>query len=496
MSDAPQGSPARTFGRFRVARLLGAGGMGEVFLAHDELLGREVAIKTLNLQTFEVATGESFRARFLNEARAIAALSHPNVVQVFDLGFEGETPYLVMEVVGGPSLRERLRQGRRLSHAEARALGIQVGGALAAAHARGILHRDVKPANLLEAEPGVWKLADFGVARTPDSSLTQAGQFLGSPAYAAPEALLLGQFSPASDVFGLGATLYEALCGEPPYGEAPKMDLGAVAAGQVPIAIGERCPDIPTDLARVIGAAIARDRGARPAAARMAEELEGVPQPATVVAGTLMAPVSATPVAAVSAAGATRPGVPHALQTAASTSHAAASSLSPRAPVAPRRSRVLLVGFVLAGALIGVGVGVGFGVGAYLSDGAPPVSSALGPQEDARAAPAPAPVAPPPVPPPVTQIDAAVPPAPAVAADAASAAVRDASPPARDAQPSRAEQKRRIQRALDQGRLDEARRDLEDFVRRHPDDQEGPRLLEYLKATQAGLGGEGKPGSR
>jgi hypothetical protein len=525
MSDSLQGGPVRSFGRYRATRLLGVGGMGQVFLARDDLLGREVAIKTLTIPTFDAAVGESFQARFLNEARAIAALSHPHVVQVFDLGFEGETPYLVMEVVAGPSLRERLKQGRRLSCSEARALGIQLGGALAAAHARGILHRDVKPANLLEAEPGVWKLADFGVARTPDSSLTRAGQFLGSPAYAAPEALLLGQFSPASDVFGLGATLYEALCGEPPYGEAQKMDLSAVAGGLVPVAIDVRCSDIPADLARVITQAIARDRKARPTAERLADELAGRTvvdelavagsHPVTVVAGTSLAPAAsgAVPLATESPAGeATRPGVPHALQSAASTgdaaasiAHAAAAGPEPSgSPPPSRRSRALVVGLAVAGAVVVVGLGLGLGAGAWLSSGGPPTSPALGPRTDVRPtpAPSPAPVVPaPPVPEPVAQADAGAPVAPSPAVDAAPAApaasaVRDAAPATADAPSPRLEQRRRIRRALDQGRLDEAQRDLEDFVRRYPDDAEGARLLENVKVLQSKLGGQAKPGTR
>jgi eukaryotic-like serine/threonine-protein kinase len=489
MSDSAPAAPGRTFGRFRVTRRLGVGGMGEVLLAHDELLGRDVAIKTLNVPGFEAAAGEEFRARFLNEARAIAALSHPNVVQVFDLGFEGETPYLVMEVVGGPSLRERLKEGRRLTFSEARALGIQLGGALAAAHARGVIHRDVKPANLLEAEPGVWKLADFGVARTPDSTLTAAGQFLGSPAYAAPEALVLGRFSPATDVFGLGATLYEGLCGETPFGDPRQAELESIVKGREAVAIGVRCPGIPADLARVVMQAIVHEASARPSATRLVEELAGAP-PAE----------PPEPPGDV-----TRPGVPRALQATAAASASAsvsvsgpqASGLESQASLAPPRTkRGWVIALAVAGGLVVVGAGVGLGAGAFMSSGEPPASQALGPQSDAGppATRLRAPATTPAIPVPAVQVDAGAPVAPAVAVDAAPVAQHDAAPVARrDATPAveregaQKDQWQRVRRHLLNGRLEEAKRDLEDYVRRYPADKEGPTLLEYVKATQAGL---------
>ena len=168
------------FGRYRVTGTLGTGAMGDVYLAVDDVLGREVAVKTLRGRH----TGLAARIaddRFRQEARAIAQLTHPSVVQVYDLDLNADPPYLVMERVAGPSLKERL-DGGPLPEAEVRALGIQIANALAAAHARGVVHRDVKPANILAAGPGVWKLADFGVAHMPDSEVTISGQFLGTPA--------------------------------------------------------------------------------------------------------------------------------------------------------------------------------------------------------------------------------------------------------------------------------------------------------------------------
>ena len=195
-----QAADHKSFGRFRVVALLGRGATGSVYSAHDEVLGRTVAIKALH-PGCELA----IRTRFLNEARAIGSVLHPNILAVFDAGTEGDTPYMVIELATG-SLRDAMHR-HQLDTEAVRGAGIQIARALSAAHAAKILHRDVKPANILSTETGVWKLADFGIARLPDSTLTDTGQFLGSPSYAAPESLRAGQFTPASDIYALAATL-------------------------------------------------------------------------------------------------------------------------------------------------------------------------------------------------------------------------------------------------------------------------------------------------
>lgn len=252
------------FGRFRTLERLGAGAMGTVYRAHDDVLGRPVAIKALHLQG-DVA----IRERFLREARAIGAVAHPNILSIYDAGAEGETPYLVMELAGGP-LSDRMKAGPLPAEA-VRGVGIQIGRALAAAHAAGIVHRDVKPANILSGQGEAWKLADFGIARVPDSTLTVGGQFLGSPAYAAPESLRAGVFSPASDVYGLGATLYEALTGAAPRGDG---DLRSVfqKLDQDPAPLHAR-PAVPRWLSDPIMAALARDPATRPPAEELARLL-------------------------------------------------------------------------------------------------------------------------------------------------------------------------------------------------------------------------------
>jgi serine/threonine protein kinase len=263
LGDRPAALPQ--FGRFRALAEIGSGAMGTVFRAHDDVLGRPVAIKALH------AGDASTRERFLREARAIGAVLHPNILAVYDAGTEQDTPYLVMELAAGGSLRERIRAGA-LPIEVVRGIGIQIARALAAAHAANILHRDVKPANILAAGD-VWKLADFGIARLPDSTLTIEGQFLGSPSYAAPEALRAGQFSPASDIYSLGATLYEALAGVPPHGDH---DMTSVVRKleHDPPALHTRRP-VPATLNAALMATLARDPAQRPTADELARLLAG-----------------------------------------------------------------------------------------------------------------------------------------------------------------------------------------------------------------------------
>lgn len=261
------GSSPTSIGRYRVLGLLGAGGMGEVLRARDDKLGRDVAIKRVK-NVFGVMA-ESFHARFEAEARALAALQHAGVVQIYDLGADADGPYLVMELVDGPSLSALLKERGPLPPVQVRSLGIQLARALEAAHARGILHRDIKPANVLLAPGGVWKLADFGVARMPDSEMTSAGLFMGTPTYAAPEALTQAHFSAASDVFGLAATLVESATGRKPRPESTLAALMVSASAPVDLS------GVPAELAAPLRAALAAEADRRPSAAQLAELLAG-----------------------------------------------------------------------------------------------------------------------------------------------------------------------------------------------------------------------------
>lgn len=247
--------------------------MGDVYLAIDDVLGREVAIKTLR-PTNGPPGGLGARMldeRFRHEARAIAQLAHPSIVAVFDVDPAANPPYLVMERVSGPSLKEQFASGP-MPIADARAMGIQIANALATAHAVNIVHRDVKPANILVAGPASWKLADFGVAHVPDSSLTLTGQFVGSPAYAPPEALLKGVSSSAGDIYGLGATLFQAVAGR-----WPRLDstTSALLAPVPPLL--ELAPHAPIELAMAIDRALAMEMDQRPTATQLAQMLASHP---------------------------------------------------------------------------------------------------------------------------------------------------------------------------------------------------------------------------
>jgi eukaryotic-like serine/threonine-protein kinase len=217
-------SAPKTIGRYAVERLLGQGGMGRVYLARDTNLGRRVAIKVLRDDlALPPRVRDELVERMRHEAQAAAAVSHPNIVTLHDmgedLGEQGVGLYLVFEYVTSPdapdgkdepqSLRDRLKRGP-LALTEVAKLARELGTALSFAHEAGVIHRDVKPENILFSRTGA-KIADFGIARIPESTITRANTVLGTPAYTAPEALSKGDFGPASDQFALAATLYEAI---------------------------------------------------------------------------------------------------------------------------------------------------------------------------------------------------------------------------------------------------------------------------------------------
>lgn len=196
-------------GRFVTGEVLGTGGMAIVVSAEDTLLGRTVAVKLL---ADALAFDPEARERFSREARSMAGLNHPNVVQVYDVGEFEERPYFIMEHVAGGSLAERLRRDGALPPEDVDRIAVEALRGLAHAHAAGLLHRDLKPANLLVATDGTVKVTDFGVARAAESqTLTRTGIVLGTMRYLAPERLRGQGSTEASDLYGLGATLYELI---------------------------------------------------------------------------------------------------------------------------------------------------------------------------------------------------------------------------------------------------------------------------------------------
>lgn len=209
--------PARTIGRYEVLDELGRGAMGTVLLCRDPVLGREVALKFLRSDLkLEGSERIQLMRRMRQEAQAVAKISHRGIVALYDIGEDAELgTFLVFERATGPTLEAVLRRGRLTKEGVAR-LSRELGAALDAAHDASVVHRDVKPSNIILTPSGA-KVADFGVARLPESTLTRAGAKVGTPAYSAPEAITQGLHSKATDQFSLAACLYEALAGRRAY---------------------------------------------------------------------------------------------------------------------------------------------------------------------------------------------------------------------------------------------------------------------------------------
>jgi serine/threonine-protein kinase len=261
-------------GRYRLGERLGEGGMGEVFLAHDLRLEREVALKLLRA---DLARRDGMRERVVAEARLAARLTHPNVVAVLDTGEHDGRPYVVMERLSGRTLRDELDDGP-MSTERARDVGLQVLRALAAAHELGIVHRDVKPGNVLDAGVGTWKVADFGIAKwiDADETLTGTGELLGSPSYLAPERIGGSQAGPGSDLYAVGVLLYEAVCGRRPFEGADPFALAdAIREGRYEPPSSVRS-DVDPTIASVIERGMRLDPAERfPDAQTMAAALVG-----------------------------------------------------------------------------------------------------------------------------------------------------------------------------------------------------------------------------
>jgi serine/threonine-protein kinase len=242
--------------------------MAVVYLALDEELHRRVAIKVL---AEHLAGDDSFRARFLQESKLAGRLSHPNVVQVYDAGETDGSPYIVMEYVPGDTIAQR----GKLSYRDAVPLALQACAGLQHAHAAGLVHRDVKPANLLVREDDVLKIADFGIARAAElTRLTQHGTVLGTAAYLAPEQAAGKEVTTATDIYSLGAVVYELLTGRAPYEFESLAELAAQQKGGIITPLRDLESSVPEPVEAAVMHALARDPRFRPAsAADFADEL-------------------------------------------------------------------------------------------------------------------------------------------------------------------------------------------------------------------------------
>ncbi len=261
-------------GRYRLDSKLGSGGMSTVYLARDETLERLVAVKLLHR---EISDQPDQLERFRREARSVAQVSHPNVVAVIDAGEDSGYPYIVFEYVSGETLKQRIDRLGRLPLDEAAAYAIEIGRGLSAAHARKLVHRDVKPQNVLIDPEGRAKVTDFGIARSLESDgLTKTGRVLGTTDYVSPEQAMGQDVDARSDIYSLGVVLYEMLTGKPPF-EADSLVGVAMKHVNEPMPdVQERRPDASSAIAAVIEHATLKDPKKRyPNMGAMLAELEG-----------------------------------------------------------------------------------------------------------------------------------------------------------------------------------------------------------------------------
>lgn len=261
-------------GRYELGQKLGSGGMATVYEAHDKLLDRSVAVKLLRSDALSEHTA---RQRFSAEARAAASLTHPHAVAVYDVNSGDEQPFIVMELVRGRTLEDVLNDTGRLDDSQAIAVGSQVLAALHAAHRRGLVHRDVKPANILLPDgvvptrpdelPGV-KLADFGIAKAVSDAtvgLTRVGQVIGTPKYLSPEQVKGERATGQSDLYAAGVVLYEMLAGRPPFERDSALSLALAHREDEPPPLSDLRPDLNPALVALVHRALSKDPADRPA---------------------------------------------------------------------------------------------------------------------------------------------------------------------------------------------------------------------------------------
>ena len=329
--------------RYALTEPIAAGGMGEVWAATDTVLGRTVAVKLLNPS---LSQQSGFLERFRAEARYSAALHHPNITTVFDYGEDAGSAYLVMELVAGQPLSQIISERAPMSAETTASILIQAANALEAAHQGGVVHRDVKPANILITPDGTAKLTDFGISRLVNTApLTQTGQILGTAQYLSPEQAMGQSATASSDIYALGVIGHEMLTGQPPFNADTLVATAVAHLNQPPPPLPET---VPVGIRNVIIAALAKNPADRPAtAADMAHAL-GVPD-AAFASGAPVAGALALAAPALSA----RTQAMVALAFPAPTRDMAAQAMATEPPGMPDRGSRLRPAWVLAGAAAG-----------------------------------------------------------------------------------------------------------------------------------------------
>ncbi len=264
----------KQLGRYEITGILGRGTMGVVYQAHDPLIERTVAIKTVGYAGLTPEESEEFEKRFFREAKSAGRLNHPNIVTIHDVGRCEELAYIAMEYLSGSSLRDLLDSGAALPPKRIVEITAAIADGLAFAHANGVIHRDIKPANIMVLNNDIVKIADFGIASLPSGSLTIVGTTLGSPKYMSPEQVVGKRADGRSDIFSLGAVLYEMLTGRAPFNGD---DLNAVlyqVLNNAPPLPSSITPGLPHGFDRIVARALSKDPEKRyQNAAEMAADL-------------------------------------------------------------------------------------------------------------------------------------------------------------------------------------------------------------------------------
>jgi len=270
--------------RYELQELIGGGGMADVYLARDNLLDRPVAVKILH-QQFQ--SDAEFIDKFHREAQAAARLSHPNIVNIYDVGVEGTTHYIVMEYVSGKTLKERIRMEGHLPTAEALQIAENIASALAHAHSTGLVHCDIKPHNILMMKDGTAKVADFGIARAvTESTMTYSGNVVGSVHYFSPEQAKGTMITPKSDVYSLGVVLYEMLTGQLPFNGETPVSIAMQHLQQEPRSVRELDPSIPPVVEAIVFRAMSKDPELRPSSSELVTDIRQAEQ--MLAGGTMM----------------------------------------------------------------------------------------------------------------------------------------------------------------------------------------------------------------
>src|SRR5262245_7746240 len=277
----------KQIGHCTIQRKLGQGGMGAVYLAQHPGLNRAVAIKVL---PGDLAGTPEFRERFIREARLAARLEHPNVVQVHDVGHEQGVHYIAMQYVEGKSLDAWLKERKKLTAGEALSTAKRVAAALSAAAKLGIVHRDIKPHNILISKDGVVKVADFGLAKDEDSnrSISEPGTIMGTPYYMSPEQAKGEKVDPRGDIYSLGATLYHMLTGKRMFDGGTPVSIVMKQINEEPVPIREIDPTVPEAVAALVGKMLRKEPAQRFATAdELIRALDEIKNPgATMMPGT------------------------------------------------------------------------------------------------------------------------------------------------------------------------------------------------------------------